>query len=129
MLRRHPILISRISLAVLFGCAALSAACGQQGPLYRPDEKAQQVTPEADNPSDRPSDQSSDQPGDSSQSGKKKSVPTLPAPQSQKEDRAPENPPPADTTTGTPAPVQPVDPDRPATVPPGQSSGQSSVER
>lgn len=125
MLRRHPILISRISLAVVFGCAALSAACGQQGPLYRSDEKAQQVTPEADKPADKPSDNSSDrpsdQPGDSSQSGKKKSVPILPAPQSQKEDRTPENPPPADTTT----PVQPVDPDRPATVPPGQSSVES----
>lgn len=103
MPRRHPILISRIGLAVVFGCAALSAACGQKGPLYRPGEKAQQVTPTSD-----------------TQTGKKKSEPFVPAPQSQKKDRPAENPQPADTTTATPVATPPVDSDRPATVPPSQ---------
>jgi predicted small lipoprotein YifL len=114
MLRPYPILIRAIGLAAILGCAALTAACGQKGALYRSDEKAQQVEPSS--------------PG--SPSGRKKSIPVFPAPQSQKQDRAIESAPQADppsvVSPGTDSPVVPpaVDPDRPATVPPGQSSAE-----
>jgi len=76
-----------ITVAVLL----LIAGCGQKGPLYRPDDKAQPVS----------------SPARSESTGKKKSLP-FPAPQSQKKDRPP----------ATPAPPPASDPAQPP-PPPG----------
>ncbi|MFL6577347.1 MAG: LPS translocon maturation chaperone LptM [Povalibacter sp.] len=75
----------------------LLSGCGQKGPLYRPDDHPQGVsTPEGSTPA------------------RKKSVPTFPAPQTQKEDRV-SPPPPSD-----PNPAPPInDSDRPSPPPPG----------
>jgi predicted small lipoprotein YifL len=73
-----------------FFLLALLAACGQKGPLYRPDDRPMEVTAPETAPS-----------------GRKKSTPTPPAPQSQKEDRAP--------APGDPTPAPPInDSDRAA---------------
>lgn len=91
------ILARALGISLTVGVLLLSAACGQKGPLYHPDEKAQEVAA----------------PGDATGNGKKKSTPVFPAPQSQKKDR------PAATTPNESATQPPVvDPDRPAPAPP-----------
>jgi predicted small lipoprotein YifL len=71
MQKHRPLLLSFLLLLI-----ACLTACGQKGPLYRPDERPQEVTtPESDN------------------TPRKKSGPTFPAPQSQKEDRVTVPPP------------------------------------
>jgi predicted small lipoprotein YifL len=82
-----------VRFAPLLLLACLSA-CGQKGPLYRPDERAQQVTPESSN-------------------ANRKKGPTFPAPQSQKEDRV-AAPPPSDPTPAPPS----TDSDRGSPPPP-----------
>ncbi|HWK74515.1 MAG TPA: lipoprotein [Povalibacter sp.] len=80
-----------ITVAVLL----LTAGCGQKGPLYRPDDKSQQVN----------------SPASGETTDKKKSLP-FPAPQSQKKDRQPATPepPPASDPTAQPDPAQPTPP-------------------
>lgn len=72
----------------------LTAGCGQKGPLYRPDDRAQPVnSPTRDQTTD-----------------KKKSLP-FPAPQSQKKDRqSPPLAPPASDPAAQPDPAQPTPP-------------------
>lgn len=78
---------------------ALLAACGQKGPLYRSDGRAEQVTPQESN----------------STSNRKKSGPAFPAPQSQKEDRVT---PPSSTD---PLPEIPINDSEPS-PPPGNDA-------
>jgi predicted small lipoprotein YifL len=92
------VLARSIGASLTVGVLLLITACGQKGSLYRPDEKAQEVASPA---------------GDATTSGKKKSTPVFPAPQSQKEDR-PAGSTPTETATQPAAP----DPDRPAAPPP-----------
>ncbi|WP_184330497.1 LPS translocon maturation chaperone LptM [Povalibacter uvarum] len=94
----RPTLPSALLLAAL-----LLAACGQKGPLYRADETAQEVSAPGTAPG--------------TESGKKKTPIFPPAPQSQKNPSPPvQTPTPTDPTPAPPA----VDPDRPATPPPGR---------
>lgn len=78
----------------------LVAACGQKGPLYRADEKAEAVAAPGESAPEISTDE------------KKKAPVTAPLPDPQS---------PAETSTPTdPTPAPPaVDPDRPATPPPG----------
>ncbi|WP_129781131.1 LPS translocon maturation chaperone LptM [Peristeroidobacter soli] len=80
--------------------------CGLKGPLYLPDDKAQEVPAPTSQPA---------------LEGSKVRV-LQPAPQSQKKDRTqPQRTDPSTPNQSQPPPVSPPDPDRPASTPPPQA--------
>lgn len=86
-------------LIPLVACALLAAGCGLKGPLYRADDQAQEIK-RTDNAKKLPF-------------PIKRTPSTMPPTQTPLPERGDGTPPPGATTPST------VDPDRPATPPPG----------